>query len=99
MSIFVVTLAAGPLWQGRQDPIHQEGGAEHETFMHTLTDDRFLLLGGPVKDATENRALLVVKAPSEEQARAKLAEDPWVRTGVLAVLDVREWDLRYGTSL
>lgn len=99
MPVFIVTLASGPRWQGGLNPTHQEGGAKHESFMHTLTEERFLLLGGPVRDVEGSRALLVVKAPSEEHARARLAEDPWVRSGVLRILDVREWDVRYGAPL
>jgi uncharacterized protein YciI len=97
--IFVVTLEAGPIWQGNLDPIHQEGESEHAAFMQTLLNERFLLLGGPLRDSTENRALLVVTAPTEEYARSRLADDPWMRSRVLGLLEVREWDVRYGKPL
>jgi uncharacterized protein YciI len=96
---FVVTLESGPMWQGNLDPIHQEGEGDHEAFMQTLLHERFLLLGGPLRDSAENRALLIVKAPTEEVARARLADDPWMRSGVLGLLDVREWDVRYGVPV
>jgi uncharacterized protein len=96
---FVVTLESGPIWQRNLDPIHQEGEGDHEAFMQTLVNERFLLLGGPLRDSSENRALLIVKAPTEEVARARLADDPWMRAGVLGLLEVREWDVRYGVPV
>jgi uncharacterized protein YciI len=97
--IFVVTLESGPTWQGNLDPLHQEGESDHAVFMQTLLNERFLLLGGPLNDSSGNRALLIVKAPSEEHARWRLADDPWMRSGVLRLLEVREWDVRYGTPV
>jgi uncharacterized protein YciI len=96
MPIFVVTLESGPIWLGNLDPIHQEGRSDHEAFMQTLLNEHFLLLGGPLRDSAGNRALLIVNAPTEEYVRSRLADDPWMRSGVLGLLEVREWDVRYG---
>jgi uncharacterized protein len=97
--IFVVTLGSGPNWQENLDPIHQEAESDHQAFMRTLLDEHFLLLGGPFRDSAGNRALLVVNAPTQEYARSKLTEDPWMCSGVLDLLEVREWDVRYGNPL
>ena len=99
MPLFVVTIGSGSNWQGNLDPIHQEGESEHAAFMQTLLNEHILLLGGPLRDSTENRALLVVKAATQEHVRSRLAEDPWMRSGALALLEVREWDVRYGTPV
>lgn len=96
MPIFAVTLGPGPMWQGTVDPANQVGEVDHAAFMQKLLQDRFLLFGGPLRDSPGNRALLVVVAPSQELVRSRLTEDPWMRSGVLDLVEVRGWDVRYG---
>ena len=96
MPIFAVTLGSGPMWQRSVDPTNQVGEMDHAAFMQKLLNDRFLLFGGPMSDSPGNRALLVVIAPSLEIVRSRLAEDPWMRSGVLDLVEVRGWDVRYG---
>ena len=62
---------------GRSDMREQEQWAEHAHFMNALVDDGFILLGGPVEGGRE--AFHVVDAASEDELRARFAEDPWAR--------------------
>lgn len=55
---------------------------EHARFMNALVDDGVVLIGGPLDGGTET--LLVCSAPSETALRGRLAEDPWMRNGMLA---------------
>jgi hypothetical protein len=60
--------------------------------MDGLVEDGFVVLGGPVGELEGDKALLVVDARSEEEARTRLATDPWV-DGVLSIQSVRPWTL------
>lgn len=70
--------------------------AEHAAFMNGLVDDGFILLGGPLGD--EHRVVHAVEAESEQEVRARFAQDPWSETHVRVeaveswtiVLDARE---------
>ena len=37
--------------------------------------------------------LHAVEAPSEEAIRARLAEDPWAKRGLVAVTSVKRWTI------
>ena len=59
--------------------------------MDGLVDAGFVVLGGPLAD--ERRVVLVVEAPSEEDVRTVLADDPWSGSHlVLESVDV--WTIR-----
>jgi uncharacterized protein YciI len=64
---------------------------EHAQFMNGLVDDGLIVLGGPVAGGRE--AFHVMDAPSEEAIRARLAEDPWARNGMLTVTSVERWTI------
>jgi uncharacterized protein YciI len=72
----------------------------HAAFMDALVEDGFVLLGGPIGE--NEGALLLVEASDEEQVRARLGQDPWVRAGLLRVALVEPWliwlDGRTGSS-
>src|SRR6266568_1632742 len=53
----------------------------------------FVVLGGPLK-YLKHRAMLVLNAPNEGVLRKRLAEDPWMRTGVLRTLEIYPWKVR-----
>jgi len=67
----------------------------HASFMNTLEMEGFVLLGGPL-DGTSD-VLLVVRARSADEVRARLAEDPWAVTDLLQVTQVTPWTLRLGS--
>ena len=73
---YLVETARGP---ARDDDVprrEQLGWDAHAAFMDGLVEDRFVVLGGPVGDLDGDRALLVVDALTEEEARRRLAADP-----------------------
>jgi uncharacterized protein YciI len=69
----------------------QDGWDEHATFMNGLVEDGFIFLGGPLEGDRET--LHVVEAVSEEEVRARFAEDNWARNGMLAVTSVERWTI------
>jgi uncharacterized protein YciI len=66
----------------------------HAAFMDALADSGAVVLGGPF-DGTPD-ALLIMRADSAEEIRARLAPDPWQRNGMLKVAWIHPWTIRLG---
>jgi uncharacterized protein YciI len=89
MANFAVRLVHGPGWDSGRPIREQAGWDEHAAFMDGLVDDGFLILGGPVEDGAQT--LHAVQAADEQEVRARFAEDPWARAGLLRVGVVESW--------
>ena len=89
--LYVVRVERGGPWDWSRDMREQDGWAEHARFMNGLVDDGLILLGGPLEGDRE--ALHVVDASSEEEIRARFAEDNWARNGFLTVKSVERWTI------
>ena len=74
----------------------QKGWDEHAAFMDALEADHFVVLGGPLKNYSKHKAMLVVSAPNEQVLRNRLAEDPWIRTGTLLNVELYPWEILLG---
>ncbi len=66
---FLVTRAWGPAWDPARPRRAQDGWEKHAAFMDALADEGFVVLGGPVGDVETGRALVVVRAESEDAVR------------------------------
>jgi uncharacterized protein YciI len=64
---------------------------EHAAFIDQLVEEGFILIGGPLPD--EGGATLVVRAGSEAEVRDRLRSDPWYEHGILALENIRRWDI------
>jgi uncharacterized protein YciI len=91
MSYFVVIREAGPAWAPASSIREQEQWTEHAAFMDALVDDGFVVLGGPLGDGPTT--LLIVDAGSEDEIRARLAQDPWTPLGLLQISKIEPWDV------
>jgi hypothetical protein len=80
-TIWVVRNRRGEPYDFSRDMREQERWPEHAAFMNALVDDRVVLIGGPIEGGTET--LFLCSAPSEDALRRRLAEDPWMRSGML----------------
>jgi uncharacterized protein YciI len=89
---YLVTRARGPSWDWSRRRREQAGWDEHAAFMDRLVDDGFVVLGGPVGEGDGERVLHVVRARSEEEVRARLAEDPWGED-MLTTVSVEPWSV------
>jgi len=95
-TLFLVSLEHGGPWDWSKGLREQELWDEHADFMDALVEDGFVVLGGPLD---EKDVLLVVDADAEETVRARLAADPWIVNGMLAITSVRPWRvLLHGTA-
>jgi uncharacterized protein YciI len=93
MAYYVVIFDQGPAWIDSVPMRDQEDWAGHATFMNALTDDGFVVLGGPIGDGTRHRARLIVRARSEDEIRGRMAADPWTKNGLLTIESIEEWEV------
>jgi len=68
---------------------------EHRAYLRELADRGALHGSGPIADG-ESGALLILDAPDRAVLDALLAEDPFARTGVIAAIEVRTWNVVIG---
>ena len=87
---FLVENAKGPAWDHSRDRREQDGWDEHAAFMDGLTEEGFIVLGGPMGDGDGENTLLIVDADDERTVRARLGEDPW-SGAVLTIESIRPW--------
>lgn len=85
--IFAATYTYDP----ERDDIHDVRPL-HREYLKTLFDDEKLLASGPRGDG----ALLILSADSEQQAIDLLGGDPFMKSGIVLELDIKEWTVVYG---
>jgi uncharacterized protein YciI len=94
MANFAVRLVHGPGWDTSRPIRKQDGWDEHAAFMDGLVGDGFITLGGPVGEGDPpEETLHAVEAADEDEIRARLAQDPWARAGLLRVGSIEPWAL------
>jgi uncharacterized protein YciI len=89
LQLFVVRVERGGPWDWSREMREQDGWDEHAQFMNGLVDDGLIVLGGPLEGDRE--ALHVVHAASEDEIRARFAQDNWARNGMLTVKSIEPW--------
>jgi len=92
---FVVIRTRGPAWQGSQPLEGQPDWAGHASFMNALAKEGFIVVGGPLEGTADT--VLVVRAETGDEIRARLAADPWAVADLLRVTRVAPWTLRLGS--
>ena len=94
MPLFAVINTRGPAYRDGTPMEEQEAWRPHADLMNALVDDGFIVLGGPLD---EPDVLLIIRAESAEDIRARLAPDPWHRMGLLTIKSISPWTLRLGS--
>lgn len=82
------------LWNTERSMREQEQWDDHAAFMDELADENFIVLGGPLGNGRD--VLFFVQAEGEEEINARLAEDPWTRTGLLRTVTIERWEILLG---
>jgi len=98
MSYFVVINEQGPAWDPTRSMRDQARWPDHAAFMNSLVDEGVVVLGGPIAGGPTHRARLIAKSVSEPALRARLAEDPWMRMGLLRTLSIEPWEVLLGSE-
>jgi uncharacterized protein len=69
----------------------------HAAFMDALTDEGFIVAGGPLGGEDDAaRVLHVVNAPDTGAIESRLAEDPWTPMGLLKTVSIEPWTVLLG---
>jgi uncharacterized protein YciI len=91
MATYAVRLQRGGPWDWGKDMRDQDLWDEHARCMDELTGAGFIQLGGPLQG--DRQVLMLVEAASEEEVRARLAEDPWAANGMLTPVAIERWTI------
>ena len=94
MHLFAVTRSRGPAWDGGHALEEQAGWSAHADFMDALAAEGFVAVGGPLEQTDDT--LLIVRAQDAAEITARLAADPWTRSGLLVVKQIAPWQVRLG---
>jgi uncharacterized protein YciI len=93
--LFAVIRTRGPAFEPSRPLEAQADWAAHAAFMNGLVRDGSVILGGPLEGTAD--VLLVMRAASAEDARGRLAADPWTVQDLLRVSRISPWTLRLGS--
>ena len=93
--LFVVIRTRGPAWHADRPLEAQPDWAAHASFMNALAAEGFVVVGGPLEGTADT--VLVIRAESSEEIRARLAADPWAVTDQLRVTRIAPWNVRLGS--
>ena len=95
LRVFAVTIDHGGGWREGLPLEEQVEWHAHASFMDSLVEEEFVLLGGPLEGTAE--VLLIVRAESPEQISQRLAPDPWHKMDLLRIGRILPWILRLGS--
>ncbi len=89
---YAVVRERGANWDDALPMRQQAQWEAHAAFMDALTDEGFIVLGGPLGDG-ERTFLIIFAADSEQAIVDRLADDPWTPPGLLRVASVQRWQI------
>ncbi|MBO9604232.1 MAG: hypothetical protein J7496_17170 [Novosphingobium sp.] len=81
-------------WDHSKEAHEQEGFEHHAAFVARLDADNFIAMAGLMQPSED--VLFVFFADSEEEVRARMAEDPWQQDGHAKLVRVEEVTFRIG---
>ncbi|HEX5262978.1 MAG TPA: YciI family protein [Phenylobacterium sp.] len=90
--LFVFIYRAGPAWKPGV-PMSRQGLGPHAAYMAKLQAEGRTVAAGPMLDA--DSGMMIVRAPNAEAARAIMAADPSVTSGIF-VVEMHPWEPRFG---
>ena len=93
MSLYVVLYDYDPKLVGLKNEIR----ADHRVFMHRLNSLGMVLSTGRTTSLQEQGSLTIMLARDEEEAKQVLADDPYVKAGMVKSITVRDWFPVVGT--
>lgn len=81
-------------WDHSREAHEQDGFAQHAAYMGKLEEDGVIASAGLLTDSSD--IVFVMLADSEEQVRARFAEDPWQQDGHARLVRLEEVHFRIG---
>ncbi|MGQ0531531.1 MAG: YciI family protein [Caulobacteraceae bacterium] len=92
--LFLFQYSRGPAWR-EGVPMREQGLGPHGAYMRQLMNEGRLFAGGGY--ASDDGGMAIVTAASIEEARAILAGDPAIVSGIF-VAELRHWTPRFRTG-
>ena len=92
--LWIVVYRPGPAWVAGK-PMHEQKLGPHVVYIRGLLAEGRLVAGGPFTDGDGGMAIF--RASSPDEARAMLAADPAVSSGVF-VAEMRPWEPRFDSG-
>lgn len=77
-ALFLVQFSLGPAWDPAKGPAEQDAFAEHSGNLGRLRGEGRIVLGARYSD----KGMIVLRAATEEAARAEIEADPGVVAGI-----------------
>ncbi|NCN85423.1 MAG: hypothetical protein GW808_02095 [Sphingomonadales bacterium] len=68
----------------------------HIDWLRAQLSDGSLLASGPLTDASQKEALLIINAPDRTVLDTLIRKDPYATEGLIENMVVREWDPIFG---
>lgn len=87
----IVFLRPGSHWNPDKSVREQAYWDDHARFMDSLFEDGKVILAGPFADGSGS--MVILKAESEEVARATFQDDPWAQHDILVAVEFKEWTI------
>src|SRR5262249_20346875 len=89
--VYFVTFRTGTAWVPNTESPQQPGFREHADFLNEVDRTHRLLIGGPLADYSQIQ--IAMEARSADEARAILANDPWIRSDTTRIETITKWVL------
>ena len=89
-TLYLGFLKKGANWSAEVNEQIKEDQRGHLANFAVLAEQGKLLIAGPTPDSEELRGIIVLKANTQKEARALMAEDPHLNSGRL-ILELHEW--------
>jgi uncharacterized protein YciI len=89
--LFLFQYSPGPAWRA-DVPMREQGLGPHGAYMRQLQSEGRLFAGGGY--ASDDGGMAIVTAANEAEARAILAADPAIVSGIF-VAEFRHWQVRF----
>lgn len=92
--LYLFQYSPGPAWRAGV-PMREQGLGPHAAHMQHLMEEGRLFAGGGY--TSDDGGMAIVLAASMEEARAMLAADPAIQSGIF-VAELRQWRPRFSTD-
>ena len=97
MQYFVAIRERSSGWDWSVPMRRQEQWEEHAAFMDGLTDDGFIVLGGPLGGEDDAaRVMHVVRASDAAEIEKRFGDDPWTAMQLLETISIEPWTVLLG---
>ncbi|EPJ5712570.1 MULTISPECIES: YciI family protein [Enterobacteriaceae] len=69
---------------------------EHVIYLKGLIEQGKLLASGPLKNTPLRAGFLIFRAETRDEVQSMISADPFAREGLIAKLEIHEWDPLFG---